>query len=124
MVIREVQDDLVLLQRLDPILTLTDVTLDELHPGRQRGRAIVGGRRQVVEDRDLVPFLEKELAGALANEPGPAGDRKSTRLNSSHGYISYAVFCLKKKKRNTQRSPAPIHQRTPSRASSSKRAPS
>src|SRR3989449_6300544 len=29
----------------------------------------------------------------------PVGDRKSTRLNSSHGYISYAVFCLKKKKR-------------------------
>src|SRR2546429_3754105 len=28
----------------------------------------------------------------------PHGDRKSTRLNSSHGYISYAVFCLKKKK--------------------------
>src|SRR2546429_6558135 len=28
-----------------------------------------------------------------------AEDRKSTRLNSSHGYISYAVFCLKKKKR-------------------------
>src|SRR2546422_7118789 len=28
-----------------------------------------------------------------------ARDRKSTRLNSSHGYISYAVFCLKKKKR-------------------------
>src|SRR5205809_3547752 len=27
------------------------------------------------------------------------GDRKSTRLNSSHGYISYAVFCLKKKRR-------------------------
>src|SRR2546429_2113946 len=31
--------------------------------------------------------------------PRPASeDRKSTRLNSSHGYISYAVFCLKKKK--------------------------
>src|SRR2546422_7411468 len=28
-------------------------------------------------------------------------DRKSTRLNSSHGYISYAVFCLKKKKHTT-----------------------
>src|SRR2546422_1731575 len=28
-----------------------------------------------------------------------SGDRKSTRLNSSHGYISYAVFCLKKKKK-------------------------
>src|SRR2546422_7660387 len=30
--------------------------------------------------------------------PRTAVDRKSTRLNSSHGYISYAVFCLKKKK--------------------------
>src|SRR2546429_7340722 len=30
-------------------------------------------------------------------------DRKSTRLNSSHGYISYAVFCLKKKKTSTFR---------------------
>src|SRR2546422_11584958 len=29
----------------------------------------------------------------------PRRDRKSTRLNSSHGYISYAVFCLKKKKK-------------------------
>src|SRR2546429_9387372 len=29
------------------------------------------------------------------------GDRKSTRLNSSHGYISYAVFCLKKKKKTS-----------------------
>src|SRR2546429_7654177 len=29
-------------------------------------------------------------------------DRKSTRLNSSHGYISYAVFCLKKKKNTDQ----------------------
>src|SRR3989449_7303122 len=32
------------------------------------------------------------------------GDRKSTRLNSSHGYISYAVFCLKKKKKQKERS--------------------
>src|SRR5712675_2615861 len=31
--------------------------------------------------------------------PGVCKDRKSTRLNSSHGYISYAVFCLKKKKK-------------------------
>src|SRR2546429_4072862 len=31
--------------------------------------------------------------------PQPTRDRKSTRLNSSHGYISYAVFCLKKKKK-------------------------
>src|SRR2546422_5768548 len=33
--------------------------------------------------------------------PEQWGDRKSTRLNSSHGYISYAVFCLKKKKKET-----------------------
>src|SRR2546429_5078918 len=32
--------------------------------------------------------------------PTMATDRKSTRLNSSHGYISYAVFCLKKKKQD------------------------
>src|SRR2546422_2332047 len=39
-------------------------------------------------------------AGPLwaARSNSPALDRKSTRLNSSHGYISYAVFCLKKKK--------------------------
>src|SRR5258708_23480832 len=42
-------------------------------------------------------------------------DRKSTRLNSSHQIISYAVFCLKKKKEHTARTPfapplrAPIH---------------
>src|SRR5258707_10515935 len=32
--------------------------------------------------------------------PGAEGDRKSTRLNSSHANISYAVFCLKKKKKH------------------------
>src|SRR2546430_12863159 len=37
-----------------------------------------------------------------------AADRKSTRLNSSHSQISYAVFCLKKKK-NTTRSSSTIH---------------
>src|SRR2546429_1019210 len=42
------------------------------------------------------------LAGVRRGD-GQNIDRKSTRLNSSHGYISYAVFCLKKKK-NTHRS--------------------
>src|SRR2546422_7765225 len=36
-----------------------------------------------------------------ARSTAPELDRKSTRLNSSHGYISYAVFCLKKKKNKT-----------------------
>src|SRR5687768_18342902 len=43
-----------------------------------------------------VPYLQQ--AGWLG-QPTAGEDRKSTRLNSSHGYISYAVFCLKKKKR-------------------------
>src|SRR2546422_1681922 len=44
-------------------------------------------------------FLDHEmLAGELIER-----DRKSTRLNSSHGYISYAVFCLKKKKKQNRR---------------------
>src|SRR2546428_5077167 len=36
----------------------------------------------------------------------PDGDRKSTRLNSSHDQISYAVFCLKKKKKKKTNTPA------------------
>src|SRR5256885_6901350 len=39
-------------------------------------------------------------AGRGSREAGSGGDRKSTRLNSSHLVISYAVFCLKKKKKN------------------------
>src|SRR2546429_5808416 len=42
----------------------------------------------------FLPRRHKPLSQAGAGR----GDRKSTRLNSSHGYISYAVFCLKKKK--------------------------
>src|SRR5687768_15254162 len=50
---------------------------------------------------DVSPLLRWSLAviaggGAAATTQA---DRKSTRLNSSHGYISYAVFCLKKKKK-------------------------
>src|SRR2546422_7800068 len=40
------------------------------------------------------------LVEVTAAQIGFLPDRKSTRLNSSHGYISYAVFCLKKKKIN------------------------
>src|SRR5687768_17974220 len=42
---------------------------------------------------------------AIRDDPrlSPRRDRKSTRLNSSHGYISYAVFCLKKKKKKKKK---------------------
>src|SRR3989449_11311841 len=63
---------------------------------------------------DGVPALDADQTGDLPRFEVPldvgrgAGhgevtrDRKSTRLNSSHGYISYAVFCLKKKKKKKQ----------------------
>src|SRR2546430_13066252 len=51
------------------------------------------GRLATLRDR-LIRRVIDEIPGALLN-----GDRKSTRLNSSHSQISYAVFCLKKKKR-------------------------
>src|SRR5688572_31153561 len=50
--------------------------------------------------------FRRELRGVVAGHPPAAGDRKSTRLNSSHSQISYAVFCLKKKTRPPER-PAP-----------------
>src|ERR1022692_5233366 len=43
-------------------------------------------------------FAKRELVLPVAGENGDLPDRKSTRLNSSHLVISYAVFCLKKKK--------------------------
>src|SRR2546429_1794005 len=46
-------------------------------------------------------FIRFEKEGYLMREDNQ--DRKSTRLNSSHGYISYAVFCLKKKKNSNIR---------------------
>src|SRR5205809_3039567 len=64
---------------------------------------------------------ERRIDGKQRKPPGPRyhinerepravsqGDRKSTRLNSSHGYISYAVFCLKKKK-NAQPDADQVH---------------
>src|SRR2546429_2946676 len=47
-----------------------------------------------------LPGASREQLWWNAHSSRPKGDRKSTRLNSSHGYISYAVFCLKKKKKN------------------------
>src|SRR5438034_8188457 len=53
-----------------------------------------GGDHRVAED--LAPLFEAAVGG---DDDRAALDRKSTRLNSSHTVISYAVFCLKKKKK-------------------------
>src|SRR5438270_3666794 len=57
-------------------------------------RSVIGPLTRVVR-RDQVA----QLFARLNDE----GDRKSTRLNSSHSQISYAVFCLKKKKKKTKK---------------------
>src|SRR2546422_11652212 len=51
-------------------------------------------RREVIPDSAVCPRPVRRIRDDFPT------DRKSTRLNSSHGYISYAVFCLKKKKKN------------------------
>src|SRR2546422_4472463 len=53
-------------------------------------------RWAVVHGDDLADAYVRAAESGLAGG-AHVGDRKSTRLNSSHGYISYAVFCLKKK---------------------------
>src|SRR2546429_6954239 len=59
----------------------------------------LGGKALAVRD----PLAAFDLCHRGIRAPRETGkiDRKSTRLNSSHGYISYAVFCLKKKKDKT-----------------------
>src|SRR2546427_6136804 len=62
-------------------------------------------RRQLGEYRARVLVTEDphhERDGGVAEKVAQGGDRKSTRLNSSHSQISYAVFCLKKKKKTTR----------------------
>src|SRR3712207_7007131 len=84
-----------------------------------RSAAVAGGQQPVehrvagdvlgVGSEQLLELVEQqgEDAGLGGLEPGhqlvalAAEDRKSTRLNSSHANISYAVFCLKKKKKIT-----------------------
>src|SRR2546427_2651823 len=56
-----------------------------------RSPAQIGNQRRIVA-------LARKALGIAAGRCRAARDRKSTRLNSSHSQISYAVFCLKKKK--------------------------
>src|SRR2546427_9338424 len=80
-------------------------------------------RSRVMEDeppdpgdvRLFSPWAEMPAANFLADpvEELRRGDRKSTRLNSSHSQISYAVFCLKKKKPPPLTTPPPYPASTP-----------
>src|SRR5438874_10652150 len=73
-----------------------------LFRSRRRGDAVVAaGGAGPGAGPALVAVHQAEAAAAAASGPArrPRRDRKSTRLNSSHVEISYAVFCLKKKKK-------------------------
>src|SRR2546422_4568526 len=69
---------------------LEELVLDLAHVLARREAGAVGDSKDVRVHRD-----GRMAEGGVEDHVGR--DRKSTRLNSSHGYISYAVFCLKKK---------------------------
>src|SRR3712207_8932665 len=73
--------------------------------GKPLNRPVVGmvrfgnGYLMAASDGGIFNFSNRPFLGSLGSAPpSRAIDRKSTRLNSSHANISYAVFCLKKKK--------------------------
>src|SRR3712207_8958282 len=72
-------------------------TLFRSDPPEQHAVLVLRGYREVGEDHgDDEDVVDRERL--LDQVPGEVLDRKSTRLNSSHAIISYAVFCLKKKR--------------------------
>src|SRR2546422_2373484 len=80
---------------LFPYTTLFRSVGSGLRRGRKRRDALDD---EIIDDRTQTEAHDHHSAGQTATL---RKDRKSTRLNSSHGYISYAVFCLKKKKKKS-----------------------
>src|SRR2546429_6633803 len=70
--------------------------------GQSRDDEIPQAHGPPSDQRDRRETPRDELGEPHPGEIEPRRDRKSTRLNSSHGYISYAVFCLKKNNRAPQ----------------------
>src|SRR4051812_49818216 len=65
---------------------------------RSQSRHAAAGRNRPHARRSPAAHATRTRGGRLGVAAWPSLDRKSTRLNSSHMSISYAVFCLKKKK--------------------------
>src|SRR2546427_2937546 len=72
----------------------------EAAPELANAGGTVGSRHLGWHDRGIRGVPRSGRGNVAGIEGGDDGDRKSTRLNSSHSQISYAVFCLKKKKKN------------------------
>src|SRR2546421_9472126 len=90
------------------IYTLSYTTLFRSRPEHIKEVAEASLKRLKTDVIDL--FYQHRVDPNLPIEE-VAGDRKSTRLNSSHDQISYAVFCLKKKKNNTRNNRHALHGR-------------
>src|SRR5688572_32746063 len=69
------------------------------HTAEKRLDVLLAAVTQQRLDRALAPLRELGIEADIVDATPLALDRKSTRLNSSHSQISYAVFCLKKKKK-------------------------
>src|SRR2546426_6435385 len=91
----------------EPTITDANLLLGRLNPDALlgvKGRARLDEVREIVDKKigahlSLDPVAAAAAIVRLANDRMAGADRKSTRLNSSHLVISYAVFCLKKKKK-------------------------
>src|SRR5947209_10667836 len=70
-----------------------------------RHDAEIAGKRQLEADSETKPTVRRD------HRLRAARDRKSTRLNSSHANISYAVFCLKKKKKREKQEKRQLNDR-------------
>src|SRR5438034_2223122 len=95
-----------LIERLPPRSTLFPYTT--LFRSRSRMRA-PAGRRGGRLAASALPGGRPDSAPGPPIVVAPSQDRKSTRLNSSHTVISYAVFCLKKKKMTTCKEAKPVN---------------
>src|SRR5687768_18074926 len=90
---------------LFPYTTLFRSTMDPPDGADVDRREIVRPDVELAEDAAADVDQVGQGCEAVVTLRAEPEDRKSTRLNSSHGYISYAVFCLKKKKKTKQHKP-------------------
>src|SRR3712207_8287106 len=84
---------------LFPYTTLFRSGVPERLRDRRSRRVGLGREGQLGEERHVELLRESLARLAVEERANDVADRKSTRLNSSHANISYAVFCLKKKQR-------------------------